>query len=315
MPLRFRPCDTEEGYWLARSFLRNVLALNGHLERSWHVARLDYALWHGCLNCARVSLDKLSILCQSKDEIVALLVAEGGYGDVHISVHPANRTLEHERAFLNVAEDRLASRIEEHGRRLVVWVPEVDGLRREAVRERGYRLLPGAEHQWRCDLGSEAPDCSPPPGYTIRSLGDGLELLERCYASGLGFHDGDIQIAVENRVDPTWYRNIQSAPLYRRDLDLVACAADGSIAAFCTCWFDDVTRTAYIEPVATVPAHQRRGLGRALLMEGLRRLRHVGARRAFVGGHSHAANALYRSVMGEEHEVYEPWVREWRVEA
>ena len=40
------------------------------------------------------------------------------------------------------------------------------------------------------------------PGYTIRSLGDGLELLERCYASGLGFHEGDIKVAVENRDDP-----------------------------------------------------------------------------------------------------------------
>lgn len=33
------------------------------------------------------------------------------------------------------------------------------------------------------------------PGYIIRSLGDGLELLERCYESGLGFHEGDINTA------------------------------------------------------------------------------------------------------------------------
>ena len=39
-----------------------------------------------------------------------------------------------------------------------------------------------------------------------------------------------------------------------------------------TIWFDDVTRSAYFKPVATVPKHQRRGLGRALLTEGLRRL-------------------------------------------
>jgi ribosomal protein S18 acetylase RimI-like enzyme len=150
-----------------------------------------------------------------------------------------------------------------------------------------------------------------PPGYAIRSLGDGLELLERCYASGLGFHEGDIKVAVENREDPSWYRNIQTAPLYRRDLDLVAIAPQGAIASFCTIWFDDVTRSAYFEPVATVPTYQRRGLGKAIMTEGLCRLQRMGASTAFVGGFSPEANALYRSVMGSEHQLDEPWVKIW----
>jgi GNAT superfamily N-acetyltransferase len=147
-------------------------------------------------------------------------------------------------------------------------------------------------------------------GYTIRPLGDGLELLERCYASGLGFHEGDINVAVDNRNDPTWYRYIQTAPLYRRDLDLVAIAPDGAIAAFCTIWFDDVTRSAYFEPVATVPTHQRRGLGKAIMTEGLQRLQRMGATTAFVGGYSPQANALYGSVMGSDFELSEPWILE-----
>jgi len=78
------------------------------------------------------------------------------------------------------------------------------------------------------------PDAQIARGTPVRALGDGLELLERCYASGLGFHNNDIQIAVENRNDPAWYRNIQNAPLYRRDLDLVAVAPCGAIASFAT---------------------------------------------------------------------------------
>lgn len=82
--------------------------------------------------------------------------------------------------------------------------------------------------------------------------------------------------------------------------------------AFCTIWFDDVTRSAYVEPLATVPAHRRLGPGRALLTEGLQRLQRMGATRgAFVGGFSPAANALYGSVMGLEHELCEPWVKKW----
>ena len=53
-----------------------------------------------------------------------------------------------------------------------------------------------------------------------------------------------------------------------------------SIAAICTIWFDDVTRSAYYEPVATVPSHQRRGLGKSIMTEGLRRLQRMQKRRS-----------------------------------
>jgi len=107
------------------------------------------------------------------------------------------------------------------------------------------------------------PDVPAIPGYAIRPMEGGLELLERCYAAGLAFHGDDIAVARANRDDPSWYHHIQLAPTYRRDLDIVASASDGAVAAFCTAWFDDVSRTGYLEPVATVAAHRRRGLARA----------------------------------------------------
>jgi GNAT superfamily N-acetyltransferase len=163
------------------------------------------------------------------------------------------------------------------------------------------------EYKHRRSLDELLPDVPATPGYTIRALGDGLELLERCYAMGLGFRKDDVNAARAKRDHPEWYRSLQSAPLYRRDLDLIAVVSDGSIAAFCTIWFDDVTRTACFEPVATIPAHQRHGLARAIMIEGMHRLKHMGCKVAFVSGSSEAANALYFSVMGEEHDIYELW--------
>jgi ribosomal protein S18 acetylase RimI-like enzyme len=308
----YRPYQTEDDFWRMRAFLRQVFLLNDRLQRSWHVARLDYARWHTCLNCANVRLDDVAFLWEMDGEIIAILMPDGGPGEAHLLVHPAWRTPELEEEMLAVAEERLAKIQPDGTRKLYVWVHATNAPRQELVQRRGYRKDDWPEHQWRRDLDGPIPPAPLAPGYTIRPLGDGLELLERCYASGLGFHDGDIKVAVENREDPTWYRNIQTAPLYRRDLDLVAIAPDGAVAAFCTIWFDDVTRSAYFEPVATVPAHQRRGLGKALLTEGLRRLQRMGATRAFVGGYEEAANALYRSVMGEQHELDEPWVKEWK---
>lgn len=49
-------------------------------------------------------------------------------------------------------------------------------------------------------------------------------------------------------------------------------------------------------------AYQRRGLSKALMNEGLRRVQRMGATLAFVGGYSPEANALYRAVMGSDHE-------------
>jgi ribosomal protein S18 acetylase RimI-like enzyme len=307
----FRPYQTEDDYWRMREFLRQVFVLNQRRERSWHVARLDYARWHTCLNCAQVRLEDVAYLWEEGGEMVAFLMPDGGPGEAHLSVHPLRRTVELEEEMLSVAEERLVSVRPDGVRRLCVWAPGQDELRQEILRRRGYSREDWPEHQWRRQLEAPLPDVPVPAGYSIRSQGDGLELLERCYASGLGFHEGDIRIAVENREDPTWYLNIQTAPLYRRDLDLVAIAPDGAIAAFCTVWFDDVTRSAYFEPVATVPAHRRRGLGKALLAEGLRRLQRMGATTTFVGGYSREANALYESVMGADHELSEPWVKEW----
>jgi ribosomal protein S18 acetylase RimI-like enzyme len=294
-----------------RALLRQVFVLNKRLQRSWHVARLDYARWHTCLNCAHVGLEDVAWLWETDGELIAILMPDGGRGEAHLSVHPDLRTPELEQEMLMVAEEHLAATTPDGMSQLCVWAPAHDQLRQGLLTQRGYINDQPPEYQWRRQLDGPISPISIAPGYIIRSLGDGLELLERCYASGLGFHNGDIQIAVANRADPTWYRNIQTAPLYRRELDLVAVAPDGAIAAFCTVWFDDVTRSAYIEPVATVPAYQRRGLGKALVTEGLRRVQCMGATVAFVSGYSPAANALYQSVMGNHYELYEPWVRQW----
>ena len=60
-----------------------------------------------------------------------------------------------------------------------------------------------------------------------------------------------------------------------------------------------------------MPAHQRRGLGKAVMIEGLRRLKRMGAVIAFVGGYSPEANALYASVMGKDFDLSESWIKEF----
>jgi mycothiol synthase len=234
-----------------------------------------------------------------------------GRGQVFLQIHPDFRTAELEQEMIAVAEQHLTTT--DKNAKLWVWADSQDNMRQAILTRRGFHKVDWADqHEYQRRRSLDAPILEAPPalGYTVRSLGDGLELLERCYTSGLAFHENDIKIAVENRDDPTWYRNIQNAPLYRRDLDLVAIAPDGAVASFCTIWFDDVTRTAYFEPVATAPTHQRRGLGKAVMCEGLRRLKRMGAISAFVGSYEPPAHALYTSVGFTEYDLIEPWAKE-----
>jgi len=302
MQLTMRRYQTEDDFWRIREFLRAVFLLNGRREISWHVARLDYWRWHGIANCGHGALENDVFIWETRDGEIAAVLNREGPGDAFLQTHPGFHAPELAEEMIAVAEKHLA-----HKNKLCVWMDARDDARQKILVQRGYTKSGAAEHQWRRALDAPIPDAPIASGYTIRALGDGRELLERCYASGLGFHNGDLQIAVNNRNNPTWYRNIQTAPLYRRDLDLVAVAPNGDIASFTTIWFDDVTRSAYLEPVATVPAHQRRGLARAVMTEGLRRLKRMGAMIAFVGGYSPEANALYASVMGGDFDLSEPW--------
>jgi GNAT superfamily N-acetyltransferase len=145
-------------------------------------------------------------------------------------------------------------------------------------------------------------------GYCVRALRGDEELPKRSWVSWRAFHPDEPDEKYEGW---TWYRNVQRAPLYRRDLDLVAVAETGEHAAFCTVWFDDVTRTAVFEPVGTAPEHQRRGLGRAVMAEGLRRAQRLGATQALVGSYGAAAHALYEAMGFTTFELLERWEKTW----
>ncbi|WP_372662177.1 GNAT family N-acetyltransferase [Amycolatopsis kentuckyensis] len=100
--------------------------------------------------------------------------------------------------------------------------------------------------------------------------------------------------------DEQAYDGVRRAPAYRGDLHVLVEAPDGTMAASAILWLDEPNKTAEFEPVGTHPGHRRLGLGRAMLLHGLRRARDAGATHATVAclgapGHP-AARGLYYSV-------------------
>jgi ribosomal protein S18 acetylase RimI-like enzyme len=298
----------EEDCWRIRAFLRETYLLNGRRERNWQAYRFDYWRWHVNENIFQTPLEEAIALWETPaGEIAAVLNAENR-GDAVFQIHPAWRSAALEDELLDAAEARLAATAEDGTRRLTVWADSEDASRRNLLLRRGYGKGDWPEHQRRRDMELPIPDAAPAPGYTVRALGDEDEHPARSWLSWKAFHPDEPDEKYEGWA---WYRNIQRAPLYRRDLDLVAVAPGGELAAFCTVWFDDVTRTGSFEPVGTHPDHQRRGLGKAVMAEGLRRVGRLGATLATVGSYDEPAHRLYASMGFTEYDLSEAWIREW----
>ena len=303
-----RPYRNEDDYWRIRAFLREVSLLNNRHDYAWSLLRWDYWRWHVNENIFKFDLPDVISIWEVDSQIIAMLNPDSP-GEAFFQVHPGFREAGLVSEMLDIAETKLPNIKDDDQRELIVWINADDDMTRTLFSERGYaRSKFLAEHMRRRFFTTPLPAPVSPAGYTVRSLGDEDELPARSWLSWKVFHPDEPD---EDYQGWEWYRNVQRVPLYRRDLDIVAVAPDGELAAFCTVWFDDVTRTAVFEPVGTHPEHQKRGLGKAVMAEGLRRAERLGATLATVSSYGKAAHALYESMGFTDFDLLEPWIKEW----
>ena len=307
MDLTARPLQTDEDFWRARRFLREVFLCNDRLEHSWNVARLDYWRWH-MIPTAQMPgpVESVTTLWETGDGAIVAALNPLAPGELRLHVHPHFRTPALEDELLARAEAHLFTQDEQGRRYVYLPVEDDDRLRQEVLARRGYTRLEGKSHAWRRDLGGALPDAPVPDGYRIRSMGELDEHPARSWASWRAFHSDEPAEAYDD--DWAWYQNIQSAPLYRRDLDIVAVAPAGEMAAFCTIYYDDDSRSAVCVLVGTAAEHWRRGLGKAVMREGMRRLERMGCTRVFATAYDPPANALYGSML-QACQVAETWLK------
>ncbi len=96
------------------------------------------------------------------------------------------------------------------------------------------------------------------------------------------------------------YETVRREGPWRADLDCVVLDGDQQVAAFALGWLDVPNRVGELEPVGVRPDLQRRGLGRAVSLHALGRLRAAGAMTALVGSRGDDAHPaprlLYESI-------------------
>jgi len=100
------------------------------------------------------------------------------------------------------------------------------------------------------------------------------------------------------------YEQIRRMPVYEEVLDIVLDTGSG-FAGYCICWEDALSRVGNFEPVGTHPDWRGRGVGRSVVLEGLRRLQRRGMRHAQVStaGFNQPAQALYESCGFERQDI------------
>jgi mycothiol synthase len=135
-----------------------------------------------------------------------------------------------------------------------------------------------------------------PEGFTIRPLDGENELAAWVETFNLSFidHWNHHDMTVERRQH--WMKSLD----YRPELDLVAVAPDGTLAAFSYCMIEAANnqrmgvRDGWVADLGTRRGYRKRGLARALLAESLRMLKAAGMDTAKLGVDTQNPNGALR---------------------
>lgn len=144
-----------------------------------------------------------------------------------------------------------------------------------------------------CSLSGNLPEVVVPAGCQVRALAAEGELSNRAAA-----HRQVWQPWTVGNVSDDDYATFMRLPSYDRELDVVAIAPDGVIAAYVNGWVDPVNRVGDFGPVGARTEYRRQGLTKAVLLECMQRMQRRGVGRVSVstGETNEPALRLYESV-------------------
>jgi mycothiol synthase len=217
-------------------------------------------------------------------------------------VHPIARSGNIEPDAIDWAEKRMREVEKERGAgvKLRSWVRAENADRIAVLANCGFKV---DRHFCRLarSISQPIPEPQFPKGFTLsqfRGAQDAeawVEMFNQSFIDHWNHHD----LTVEQ------FKYDLAKPSYREDLDLIAVAVDGTFAAFCHCEISvqECDRTGrnegWIMSLGTRRGFRNLGLGRAMLLAGLHRLKAVGIETAIIGvdaDNQSGAMRLYESV-------------------
>lgn len=254
-------------------------------NRHWHVIDLPYRL-------ASWSLDDPRNACQWEDadgNLLGWAILQIPWATVDLGQHPA-ASLEIEMLYWGVTRAQQWAREQKREFTLYQSVLEHQVETQNWLTNNDFTPTNWQTLHLARSLADDVPVPQLPTGFTLRPLRGEAEV-----AGYVALHRAAFDT---NNMTVEWRARTFQMSHYVADLDLVAVAPDGRLAAFCIGWALPDHSETQVEPLGVHPDFQHLGLGRALALESLRRMQMLGARLAHVETYSvnDPARGLYESV-------------------
>lgn len=232
--------------------------------------------WEWAFSCNfqdKESLNKIGIW-EDDGKIVAVATYEDNLGSAYFLVDSEYNHLKGE--MLTYAEENLTKNGE-----FKAIINNNDREFQRAAASLGYRPTKDYEANAVIDIYDENTAYTLPEGYKVVSLQDEYDLYKYNRVLWRGFnHEGEPPVteeAIQGR------KNSLSGPGVNLSLNIAVVAPNGDFVSYCGMWYKEGTDYALVEPVATDPDYRKKGLGKAVVLEAVKRCGQLGAKRAYVG--------------------------------
>lgn len=222
-------------------------------------------------------LDKIR-LWEDKGRLVAIATFDTRLGTAYCLTFPEYAYLKCE--MLAYAENHLAT-----AEGFNVVIPNHDSEFQKIAHDLGYVATRDAEHDAVFYLSHANLAYTLPEGFRIVSMNERYDPYEYRHVLWKGFNhelngEGSFSFTDEDRKGVDFEMNRDNIDL---SLKLAVVNPEGHFVSYCGLWFDNEVDFALIEPLATDPDFRGRGLAKAVVLEGVLRVKEQGATRVFVG--------------------------------
>ena len=245
-------------------------------DGNWLEPRWEYMHFRSDI-IGKIETHKICIW-EDNNKIVGAAHPEEFAGELFLQIHPEYGFLKIE--MLDYAEKTLFG-IDKQGKKFImVFVYDTDEELVDIVKHRGYQPIAHTQDDYLSQyyIPEIFPEIQLPDGFKLKSVQEENkpEKVQRLLWRGFD-HPGE-----PSAEQASVWETIQAAPNYRRETNIIVEAPNSDYAAYCGLWYVPENRYGYVEPVATDPNYRKSGLGRAAVLEGIRRCGLLGAKVVYV---------------------------------
>jgi hypothetical protein len=258
-----------EDYHKVRSFFIKL----GYTEYPY--ARWDWMTTHGYLDKSAVGRIGL---WEDDGELVGVATFDCHLGNAFCLTFPEYSFLKKE--MLIYSQNNLSKE-----GKLCVIITDNDLIFQDIAANLGFIATDQKENDAIFYLDKSSTTYKLPEGFRITTMQETYDLYQYRRVLWKGFNhelngEGEFRFTKETEQGSEQEMNRPNVDL---SLKVAVVAPNGNFVSYCGMWYDQIAGFAVIEPVATDPEYRKIGMGKAAVLEGIRRVGELGAKTAIVG--------------------------------